>query len=296
MHKLIGFFIVGLLAHQTLPAQTHPPVEQSIFWEVTGKELKQPSYLFGTFHLLDSRFLDTLNVVKDKFNTSKTVVGEMLFDSTLTVKVMTASMLTGTTLDKLLSAEDYEKTSVWLKELMGYDLKMFNQLNPITIQILLMTGVQQKYYPLNLTDNVLIDVYFQQQAKQTQRKLIGLETPEEQIHVLYGQFSYERQAALLSHYVQTREKAQEEMEALNSSYRNQELTKLEAMLSSYQYEKKETEALLDNRNKKWMNVLPDLMKEQSTFVAIGALHLAGENGLVSLLRKSGYTVKPLKMK
>jgi uncharacterized protein YbaP (TraB family) len=42
-----------------------------------------------------------------------------------------------------------------------------------------------------------------------------------------------------------------------------------------------------------MTKLPDLMKEQSTFVAVGALHLPGENGLIQLLQRAGYTVKPL---
>ena len=62
------------------------------------------------------------------------------------------------------------------------------------------------------------------------------------------------------------------------------------------YTPKEAAVMLDNRNKKWMQQLPGIFKQQSTFVAVGALHLAGENGLVMLLRNAGYTVKPLPTK
>jgi uncharacterized protein YbaP (TraB family) len=54
--------------------------------------------------------------------------------------------------------------------------------------------------------------------------------------------------------------------------------------------------MLDNRNKKWMEQLPGFIRVNSTFIAVGVLHLAGKNGLVNLVREQGYTVKPLSQK
>ena len=51
--------------------------------------------------------------------------------------------------------------------------------------------------------------------------------------------------------------------------------------------------LLDNRNKNWVGQLKDIMKTSSVFVAVGAGHLVSKAGLIALLRKEGYTVKPL---
>lgn len=48
------------------------------------------------------------------------------------------------------------------------------------------------------------------------------------------------------------------------------------------------------RNMEWMKVLPDIMAQNPTFIAVGAFHLIGEQGLISLLRRAGYTVKPVK--
>ena len=53
----------------------------------------------------------------------------------------------------------------------------------------------------------------------------------------------------------------------------------------------EMEAMVDNRNREWVKKLPALFKEDSNFVAVGALHLAGKNGLVNLLRKEGFLVE-----
>jgi uncharacterized protein YbaP (TraB family) len=42
-----------------------------------------------------------------------------------------------------------------------------------------------------------------------------------------------------------------------------------------------------------MQKLPEIMKEKSSFIAVGALHLAGEEGLLNLLKEAGYTVEPV---
>jgi len=53
---------------------------------------------------------------------------------------------------------------------------------------------------------------------------------------------------------------------------------------------------LDERNNNWINQLPGMMEKQSLFVAVGALHLVGNSGLVNQLSRLGYTVKPLKLR
>jgi hypothetical protein len=52
--------------------------------------------------------------------------------------------------------------------------------------------------------------------------------------------------------------------------------------------------LLDVRNENWVVKMSDIMKDKSTFFAVGAAHLPGEQGVIKLLRKSGYTVRPVK--
>lgn len=287
---LLLFFAVSF---SSAWSQRSKAVENSIFWEVRGKDLTKPSYLFGTFHLMGSTYIDSLKQVSKKFKESKTVVGEILLDSSMTMKMMLAARMNDSTLDKLLTPDEYKETATWLKELSGYDLSMFNGMNPMTIQIFLMTMLQQKYFPLSGPADVPMDMYFQTVAKKEGKKLVGLETFDTQMNALFEQFSAKRQAEMLTKFVREKDKALAEIKSMNNSYRKGNLRELEMLLSGQTYTEQEAKVLLDNRNKKWMEQLPELMREQSTFVAVGALHLTGENGLITLFRKAGYKVTPI---
>jgi uncharacterized protein YbaP (TraB family) len=265
-------------------------VENALFWKIQRNDLPAPSYLFGTFHLMGSHYVDSLNGVIDGFRKCEAVVGEILLDSSVTMKLMVAARLDGTSLDKLLSPEEYRATDVWFQELSGMDLSRFNTLNPATVQNLMMVLLQQKYYPSHEPGDVPMDLYFQHLGKNNGKELRGLENLDVQINALFKQFPVERQAEMLADFVRNRDRALIELKQMNTSYRRGDLGNLERLLAEQNYSKSESSILLDDRNKKWMEMLPDLMSEQATFVAVGALHLAGEYGLVSLLRKAGYTV------
>jgi uncharacterized protein len=296
IYTSVLLFVLAITVTQHVVAQKKRAVENSVFWEVTGNGLSQPSYLFGTFHLLSHRYVDSLTNVTNKFNAAKTIVSELLIDSTMTMKMMASAQMNGTTLKNLLTPEQFQQTNEWLHELSGYDLTMFNGMNPMTIEILIMTMMQQKYFPLDPAQDVVMDLYFQQRGARDKKQVIGLETFDEQTHAIFGQFTYERQAELLAAAVKKRSTAEEELRNMNRFYREGNLTKLEALMYDEMYTTAETAVMLDNRNKKWMQQLPGIFKQQPAFVAVGAMHLAGENGLVTLLRKEGYTVKPIRTK
>jgi uncharacterized protein YbaP (TraB family) len=54
-----------------------------------------------------------------------------------------------------------------------------------------------------------------------------------------------------------------------------------------------TDILLSDRNHNWIPVIGEEAKKRPTFFAFGAGHLGGENGVINLLRKAGFTVKPI---
>lgn len=239
---------------------------------------------------MGSHYIDSLSGVIGGFHECEAVVGEILLDSSVTMKLMVAARLDGTSLDKLLSPADYRSTDAWFRELSGVELSRFNTLNPATVQNLMMVLLQQKYYPSTAPGDAPMDLYFQQLGKSQGKALKGLENLDVQINALFKQFPVERQAEMLADFVRNRDRALTELKQMNVSYRKGDLENLERLLAEQNYSKSESSILLDDRNRKWMETLPDLMREQATFVAVGALHLAGEYGLVSLLRKAGYTV------
>ncbi len=78
-------------------------------------------------------------------------------------------------------------------------------------------------------------------------------------------------------------------------YKNQQLMAMEKLLAKSELgsDKKYEELLLNKRNINWISQLKTIMPKESVFVAVGAGHLVGEKGLLTLLRNEGYKVEPL---
>lgn len=266
--------------------------KNSLFWKVSGKNLKEPSYLFGTFHLMGSEYIDSLTVVMDAFSNSGTLAGELILDESLSMRIMQVAIMKDTTLHELLSEETYAQTATWLKELTGMELGMLDKFNPAMVQMLITAMLQQKINNKTITP---MDLHFQNLATD-KKKIVELESFEEQVDVLFYKTSYRHQARQLEEFVNKRDSSEQMVLNMNRMYRQQDLEGLMEMFFKSSYSTAEKEALLDLRNKNWMKRLPGLFAEQSTFVAVGALHLPGENGLIELLRREGYTVEPLNLR
>ena len=292
MKKLIfGMLISLLISHQITAQQQDKHV--SLLWKVSGEDLKEPSYLFGTLHLLTNAFIDTMPAVKESYAGTKAVVGELIIDSSLQLKMAEASTLTGTTLKQVLPDSIYTVTSKWFEKEAGVGLDMLDALNPMSVMTVAMAIAQQKYFP-NPQGYVQLDSYFQEKAKQDGKKVIGLETIDVQIHALFESIPLSRQAQLLYSVMGSKQSLEEQMGSLYNAYVSQDLQGLQQLMYGDTYTAQEMKVLLDDRNASWMKQLPLIMREQPSFIAVGALHLTGEHGLVELLRKQGYTVTAVK--
>ena len=267
----------------------------ALLWKVSGKGLTKPSYLFGTYHFLSNGFIDTMPAVKLAYKSSEAVVGELLIDSTLQGPMMEAAVLKGTTLKKVLPDTLYAKASDWFKQEAGLDMSNLDQLNPLTVMTAAMAITQQKYYP-NKKGEVQLDTYFQDAAKKDGKKVMGLETIHDQINALYNQLTMERQLILLNETFKEKDALKDMIAIMNKAYISQQMSDLQELMYGSSYKPEEMKVLLDDRNNKWMQQLPGLMKEQSLFIAVGALHLVGDAGLVNQLRNNGYTVTPVNLK
>jgi uncharacterized protein YbaP (TraB family) len=94
--------------------------------------------------------------------------------------------------------------------------------------------------------------------------------------------------------------ASKEMKKMVDFYKNQDLQGLYLfMIESFQDDRTMEESnelknrMLDQRNKQWIPKLENWMKQKTLFVAVGAGHLAGEQGVLQLLKNQGYIVEPV---
>lgn len=264
-------------------------------WQITGKELVKPSYLFGTHHLIDKKEIKGFGYYENLANKCDAVVGEIDMTDSLetSMKLMKASRMENRTLKDLYPQNIYSIIDKEFKSVIGVGLERFQNLKPITL-LSMYTMSRYKKEIGNDSDATPIDLLFQRIAIAEKKQIIGLETADEQIDVLFNSISLESQAKMLLDAVKEKDDDTKMMHQLQKAYLKGNM----AMAAKFSEEDKgmtpqERFALLDNRNRKWFEKLPSLMQEQSCFIAVGFMHLVGKNGLVDMLKKSGYTLKPV---
>lgn len=274
----------------------------SLLWKVSGNGLTQPSYLFGTHHLIPITFLDSVSGIHDAFENTEQAVGELDMGnmSQMQMKIMGEStMPAGITFDSFLSATDVTLLDSILTRLMGVGLGQLGTLKPALLSNLISVTLYQQYYP-SLSSGKSLDQYFQEEALKRNRPVIGLESTEDQIHVLLNSQTLDRQAELLICMVKHPELLKEQMDKLQVAYHAQDI---KALLELYEEEmpddpcpstEEEKNLLNRDRNRKWLEKLPAMMADKPSFIAVGCLHLPGKDGLIEGLRKLGYRVEAVK--
>jgi hypothetical protein len=274
----------------------------SLLWKVSGNGLAKPSYLFGTHHLIPITFLDSVSGIHDAFENTEQAVGELDMGnmSQMQMKIMGEStMPAGITFDSFLSATDVTLLDSILTRLMGVGLGQLGTLKPALLSNLISVTLYQQYYP-SLSSGKSLDQYFQEEALKRNRPVIGLESTEDQIHVLLNSQTLDRQAELLICMVKHPELLKEQMDKLQVAYHAQDI---KALLELYEEEmpddpcpstEEEKNLLNRDRNRKWLEKLPAMMADKPSFIAVGCLHLPGKDGLIEGLRKLGYRVEAVK--
>lgn len=292
MKKLFKFSLSLLGLFVALPASGQ------VLYKVEGNGLEAPSYLFGTHHVAPLSVAEKFGAVP-LFEATTQVVGEidMTQDQTaMALKIqphLTAPA--DSTLSKLISAEDLAKMNETFKKyapMPGLELMMLDGLKPMGVSAMVTVGMCAEAMD-GFNPGEQLDMWFQTEGKGKGKTVIPLETIEEQAELLYDFTPVSVQAEALVELLKNPEKSLEQTKALSAAYMDQDLEKMEEISKSDETHPEFMEALLYRRNANWLEKLPSIFKEAPTFVAVGALHLAGPRGVVEGLRSAGYTVTPI---
>ncbi len=297
---LLGFLgLMGLLGN-VLQAQ--------LLYRISGNGLKMPSYIVGTYHLAPASFADSLPGIRTAFDATEQICGEVDMIEALKpenmAKMQAAQMLPeGTTLSSLLTAEQLDRLNALLREVMGTDLTnpaMAEQLDKVTPMVLETTLTLMIYMRniegLNPYD--LIDTYFQREAMKNDKAVIGFETVEFQMEILYGA-PVEKQVEGLMCFVDHFQEQVEMADFITAAYFSQDLEQLgelnlEEQEGSCASNPEDNDKLLYDRNVNWVNAMPDIMRDKPTFFVVGAFHLCGERGVLKMLEDKGYKIEGVK--
>ena len=273
-------------AGSRLPAN---PDDHTLLWEVSGNGLTQPSYLFGTFHLLCKQDILLSDVLKRAISNSHEVYLELDLDDPATVMgaLMLMNMKDGKRLKELYTPDQYQRISAYFKDSLNTPITLFQRMKPEFLIALL----YPKMMPCNTATSVEEGVM--QLANENGKEIKGLETMAFQAS-LFDSIPYDQQAASLLKNIDSMERSKVYFNLMLDAYKRQRLDEIEKIVNTTEFDAADhLDILLYNRNKNWVGQLKTMMKKNPVFTAVGAGHLVGKNGLISLLRAEGFTVSGL---
>ncbi|NOT49966.1 MAG: TraB/GumN family protein [Chitinophagaceae bacterium] len=273
--------------------------ENSLLWKVSGNGLNEPSYLYGTMHIIckeDALLSENfISVIKG----TDAIVFEIDMENIGMDEMMESlekmKMKGDTTLEDLLDEADLANVKEYIEEadlMLPYsELKSYL---PILAYAILAEGISE------CEESTGIEEEITSIAKKYKKKTFGIETLEYQMGVM-DSISYSVQANMLADYIDSLRRPggiaieKEKLRGFNKVYTTQNLDSLNKLIVEIDptFTEAFADILLYNRNRNWVAELKKLMKEKSLVLAVGAGHLPGKKGLIDLLRKEGYEVTPV---
>jgi uncharacterized protein YbaP (TraB family) len=285
---------------QKQKAKTNPPKplgvldNNTLLWKISGNGLEKPSYLFGTIHLLCADDAVLSENMKKAIEGADEIYFEVDMDNLLDMfGAFTKMKMKGdTSLHDLLSADEYTRVKNYFEEKgTMIPFNMLEKFKPILAASMLQSG------SLPCTNTAVMEQVIMQEAKENDKKIKGLESMAFQAGLL-DSIPYKLQAKQLLEYIDEAGKGKTgedgELAEMWKAYNEQDLKKLEDLMikgdigiNNYK------DILLYRRNSNWVTNLKTLLPGKSLVIAVGAGHLPGEKGVISLLRKAGYTLTPV---
>ena len=258
-----------------------------LLWEITTPAGKV-SHLLGTMHSDDPRIIQLPAPVKREFDKSKSFTGEVMMDMA-TILTMSQMMYfsDGRQLKDIIGAKRFEKSRKLLAQYGIPDL-MVNLMKPWAVATTISL-------PKPRTGQFL-DLMLFQQAMAAGKPVYGLETAHEQMSVL-DEMPESEQIAMLDEAIEQFDNLPEIFQKFVDAYLSRDLSRLQELNDEFMAESDPKVAqrfeknLVVKRNHLMAERMQARLKEGNAFIAVGALHLPGDEGILRLLSQKGFKVR-----
>ncbi|PWV57110.1 hypothetical protein C7475_1011631 [Chitinophaga sp. S165] len=274
----------------TAKAQQQPQEKSSLLWEISGKGLQSPSWLYGTIHAICPQDLHLSSATLDAVKQSKSLYLEVNIDDKEEIgRLQRAVLMPESYSFKSLFAEnDYIRLSAWFRDSLKIELAQLDRLKPLVIYSIMI----RKFFATTCDAPASTEGEFIKLAKAQQLPVKGLETALEQVS-LFDSIPDTEEAAMILKAVTDTARSVRLYNQMMTAYKHGDIQSLYNLVNETEDMTNYRELLLDNRNRNWTGIIASEAGKASTFFAVGAGHLGGNMGVIELLRKQGYTVKPV---
>ncbi len=258
-------------------------MKNSLLWRIAPKDGGPESYLFGTMHVRDLRAFEWLEPAKRCVEHCEIFATEFDFSETDPAAIAQVLKLpAGQTLDQLLKPGAWKNLQFYCRKKLGIPAENLRNMHPMAVTLALTNAL--------LADEAggSLDETLWEYARKLQKTTTGVETFAEQLQTLKS-ISFEQHLKGLNWLLKNYPRQKRRLKKMLRWYRSGDLQQL------YKTAKRDAKSLrkilLFERNKLMAQRFAAIAREKSLFCAVGAGHLAGEKGMLRLLKKQGFTVK-----
>ena len=292
--------VTAIFAQAAKPAATAPvkttaaanETAHALLYKISGKNLKKPSYVFGTIHIICPNDMFSMEKLSGYLDQTDQLVMELDMDNTAEMQAMGAGLVMpdGKTLKDFLNAEQFAKVDEMFKNYMGMSAENVKQVKPAFLAIMLAASPKVLGCAPGSYEKSLLEA-----AVAKKKGVEGLETTASQFAV-FDKMPLEKQAKDLYEMAANPQKSFDQFKALIATYKQQNSDALYETINAQAGDDKEFKTnLLDNRNIDWVPKLEKAMTERASFIAVGGGHLGGKKGVLNLLREKGYKIEAIKL-
>ena len=289
--RLVFLFILLLTEGFGQNTRPFPMEEKALLWEISGNGAKKGSYLFGTMHMIEKEYFffpESLEKIVSKSKRLTTELGDFSDQSGL-MKLMILEE--GTFFDFFDEAQT-DSILDWAESELGMNEKLFrlsfSKMKPFVVSQM---GIQKQFS--GKTESY--EITLQKIASENKLEMSGLETVEEQMSI-FDNLTREQQAMMVMETIRDSEESIVFLRQMERVYVSQNIDSLYSMITSEESViAEEEDAFLNQRNIQWIPKIEELIQSKRTFIAVGAGHLGGPNGVIRLLEQKGYTLTPVEL-
>ena len=290
--KLLSKVLMGSICVLVAASSfAQPKKYTSLLWEITGKGLKKPSYLFGTmhvsskmvFHLSDSFYYAIKNVDMVALEQNPTYWQRDMMDMDSNGKLISNYMRNG--------ANNYLTEKSFQLQSFDDDIRAALTDAPLVVNSLLYRSydAQEDY-----EENTYLDLYIYQTGRKLGKKAAGVEDYYQTERIVFEAYQ-DAMKDKTKHSRSTGESSFDIQKKIQAAYRQGDLDALDS-LEKYEFSSPAfLEKFLYRRNEIQAHSIDTILQRNSLFVGVGAAHLPGKRGVIELLRRMGYRLRPIGM-
>ena len=289
MTRLKYIFVLALLAFCC-------SMKAQVLYEISGRSVKQKSYILATNRLVNMQFLDTIpNVFKCFSKCHKVVTEFAMQDYEAIAALRQAAVLPDSVkLSNFYSETEYEYIDNTLRINLGMGLDKLCRMKPSYLTEMFRTELMKQW--LQYDEQHSMESFFESVAAERGIPVVGLDNIGETMYMLFDREPFHWQCQELLKVIQYPENEVKQERAIKAMY-------LDGRLSDIAYQVKGPDntssisfsdyKVYCQRNQQWVKRLKPYLTEGAAFITLNAIYLGGEEGLLEQLRAAGYRVRPV---